>query len=167
MSVTGVLLACLFVIVVVLLGPHPRHMEVPSLGVESELQLPSYATATHDLICICDLHHSSWQHQILNLWSEIRDQTRNLLVPNRIRHDRNSEFVCLFVLMAAFVAYGNFWARDCVWGLAEAMLDHFTHCTRPGMEPTPPQWPELLQLDFEHSTHRGNSQRDLLKMEAM
>ena len=31
---------------VLLLGPHPRHMEVPRLGVESELQLPAYATAT-------------------------------------------------------------------------------------------------------------------------
>ena len=26
--------------------PHPRHMEVPRLGVESELQLPVYTTAT-------------------------------------------------------------------------------------------------------------------------
>ena len=28
------------------LGPHLWHMEVPRLGVESELQLPAYATAT-------------------------------------------------------------------------------------------------------------------------
>ena len=28
------------------LGPYPRHMEVPRLGVQSELQLPAYATAT-------------------------------------------------------------------------------------------------------------------------
>ena len=27
------------------LGPHLRHMEVPRLGVESELQLPTYTTA--------------------------------------------------------------------------------------------------------------------------
>ena len=33
------------------LGPHLQHMEVPRLGVESELQLQSYtiATATRDL----------------------------------------------------------------------------------------------------------------------
>ena len=46
----------------VFLGPHPWHMKVPRLGVESELQLPAYATATAtatpDLSCICDLHHS-------------------------------------------------------------------------------------------------------------
>ena len=43
------------------LGQHLRHMEVPRLGVESELQLPTYATvtATQDLSCICGLHHSS------------------------------------------------------------------------------------------------------------
>ena len=35
-----------FVFVFVFLGLHPWHMEVPSLGVESELQLPAYTTAT-------------------------------------------------------------------------------------------------------------------------
>ena len=39
------------------LGPHPRHMEVPRLGVEKELQLPACTTAmaTMDLSRICDL----------------------------------------------------------------------------------------------------------------
>ena len=43
------------------LGPLLRHMEVPRLGGELELQLPAYttATATQDPILICDLHHSS------------------------------------------------------------------------------------------------------------
>ena len=45
------------------LGLHPQHIEVPRLGVKSELQLPVYttATATWDPSCICDLPHSSWQ----------------------------------------------------------------------------------------------------------
>ena len=49
-------------------GPHLQHIDVPRLGVELELQLPATATATttRDLSHICDLHHSSWQHQILN-----------------------------------------------------------------------------------------------------
>ena len=57
-------------------------MEVPSLGVESELQLLAYATATatQDLSHICDLYHSSQQCQILNLLSDARDQTHNLVV---------------------------------------------------------------------------------------
>ena len=52
-------------------------MDVPRLRAESELQLPVYATATatRNLSCICDLHHSSWQHQILNPLSEARDRT--------------------------------------------------------------------------------------------
>ena len=34
---------------------------------------------------ICNLHHSSRQHQILNPMSEARDQTHNLMVPTWIR----------------------------------------------------------------------------------
>ena len=43
-------------------------MEVPSLGVESELDLLAYTTAASmpDPSCLCDPHHSSWQRQILN-----------------------------------------------------------------------------------------------------
>ena len=63
------------------LGLHPRLMEVPRLGVESELQLPAHttATATRDLSRVCDLHHSSRQHQILNPLIEVRDQTHVLM----------------------------------------------------------------------------------------
>ena len=44
------------------------HMEVPRLGVKTELQPPAYATATatQDWSCICNLHHSSRPRQILN-----------------------------------------------------------------------------------------------------
>ena len=47
------------------LWSHLWHMEVPRLGVELELLLPAYttATATRDLRCICDLHHSLQPHQ--------------------------------------------------------------------------------------------------------
>ena len=44
------------------------HMEVPRLGVEWELHLLAYTTATampHPWR-VCDLHHSSRQHRILN-----------------------------------------------------------------------------------------------------
>ena len=51
-------------------------MEVPKLGVQLEIQILSYttATATRDLIRVCDLHHSSWQRQILNPLSKARDK---------------------------------------------------------------------------------------------
>ena len=53
----------------------PWHMKVPRLGVESELQLLAYttATATWDPSHVCNLHHSSWQHWILNPQREARD----------------------------------------------------------------------------------------------
>ena len=58
------------------LGLHQRHMEVPMLGAESELQLLACitATATPDPIHICDLQPSSQQHWIPNQMSEARDQ---------------------------------------------------------------------------------------------
>ena len=49
--------------------------EVPRLGVKSELQLPTSATAiaTQDPSYVCYLPHSSWLHQILNPLSEARE----------------------------------------------------------------------------------------------
>ena len=69
-----------------LLGSPLRHTEVPRLVFKSELQLPACATATAtwDLSCICELHYSSWQHQILNPLSKARDRTGNLIVPSQI-----------------------------------------------------------------------------------
>ena len=64
-------------------------MEGPifDLGVELELQLLAYATATAipDLSRIYDLHHSSGQHQILNPLSKARDQTCMLKDASQIR----------------------------------------------------------------------------------
>ena len=67
-------------------GLHRWHMEVPRLGVQSELQLLAYATATEmqDLGLICDLHHSSGQRQIPNQLSKARNQTHDLIVPSKI-----------------------------------------------------------------------------------
>ena len=54
----------------VFLGLYLWHMEVPRLV----LSLPTCATATamRDPSHVFDLHHSSWQHQILNPLSEAR-----------------------------------------------------------------------------------------------
>ena len=64
------------------LGPLPQDMEVARLGDKLELQLPATATAMPDLSQVCDLHQSSWQHRILNLPSEARDQNHNLMDPS-------------------------------------------------------------------------------------
>ena len=57
------------------LGSHLQHMEVPKLGVKSQLQLPAYTTATAmpDLSLVLDLHHCSQQRRILNPPSGARD----------------------------------------------------------------------------------------------
>ena len=63
-------------------------MEVPRLGIQLELQLLAYttATATQDLSHVCHLHHSSWQRWILNPLnlSKARDQTRILTETSQI-----------------------------------------------------------------------------------
>ena len=69
-----------------LFGLPLQHMEIPRLGVESELQLPAYttATATPAMSRVCNLHRSSGQHQILNPLSKAKDQTLILMDPSRI-----------------------------------------------------------------------------------
>ena len=79
-------------------------MEVPRLGIESELQLQAYtiATATLDPSCVCDLCCSLQQHWILNPLREARDRNHILLETSWIlyllTHDGNSQeinFYCL------------------------------------------------------------------------
>ena len=50
------------------------------VGVESKLQLPTYTTVTarQDPSRICNLHHGSQQHWILNPLSKVRDPTHTL-----------------------------------------------------------------------------------------
>ena len=100
------------------LGSHPWHLEVPRLGVELELQLPAYATATamQNPSHVCDLHHSSQQHQILNPLSEARDWTHNLMVPSWIRFCCSTTetplqgflYIILYFLPAEMVSF-PFW----------------------------------------------------------
>ena len=76
------LFVCLF------LGLHLRHMEVPRLGVELGLRLLAYtiATAKQNPSHVCNLHHSSWQHWIVNPLSGNRDPTCVLMDTSRIHY---------------------------------------------------------------------------------
>ena len=67
-------------------------MEVSGPGGKSELQLPAYttATSTQDPSCVFDLHHSSWQHRLLN---HILSDTSQTLNP--LSHNGNSASVVL------------------------------------------------------------------------
>ena len=61
-------------------------MVIPRLGVEVELQLPAYTTATamRDVSHVCDPHHSSLQCQILNPLDEVKDQIHNVMDPSQV-----------------------------------------------------------------------------------
>ena len=85
------------------LGPHPRHMEVPKPGAESELQQPAHttATATPHPSYVCDLHRSSQQCWILNPLSEAWDWTSNLIdtsqVLNLLSHNGHSQQLLIII----------------------------------------------------------------------
>ena len=81
----------------------------------------------------------------------------------------------LFLFLVAPVAYASSPARvrilSCSWDLCHSCskATSLSHCTGPGMEPAPPQWPELLQrqgqiLNVLH--HSGNSGRDCFMTES-
>ena len=61
-------------------------MEVPRLEVKLELQLPAYATAAAMPDPSYNLHHSSWQHQILNPLREAMDQTHVLMDISQVHY---------------------------------------------------------------------------------
>ena len=124
-------------------------MEVLGPGVELELQLLTYTTATAvpDPSCICDLCHSLWQCQILNPLSGARDWVRIFIdtsqflswwattVPTlfftlafqavQLILSLTSLLYLLFFFLfkATAVAYGNSWPRGQI-GTAAACLWH-------------------------------------------
>ena len=98
-------------------------MEVPRLGVETELQLPDYftATATQDPSLVCD--HSSQKHRIPDPLSKVKDQTHILMdisqncfhctmtgTPSNFLKEKNTA-LNFFIIMATPVAHGRSGAR--------------------------------------------------------
>ena len=69
-------------------GPHLQHREVPRLGVESELALLFYTTATAmaDPSHIRSPHHSSRNAGFLNPLHKARAQTHVLMDSSQILH---------------------------------------------------------------------------------
>ena len=59
----------------------PSIWKIPGVELELQLQLPVFtkATATRDPSWVCDLHHSSWQHRILNPLNGARNQTQIIM----------------------------------------------------------------------------------------
>ena len=84
--------------------------------VTSELQLLACATAiaTQDPSCICDLHYSSRQCQILNPLRETRDGTGNFMVPSWIHfhYTTTGTLICVtslknyhFIVLSKYFLY--------------------------------------------------------------
>ena len=97
------------------------------LGIKSELQLPAYATATAtpDLSHICDLHHSSQQHQILNSLSNARDWTHYLVVSSWIGfHCATTGTLQILFLSSDFVWIHNT-AESTDWLICMLHWQHF------------------------------------------
>ena len=71
-------------------------MEAPEQGVQLELQLLAYATVTAMLgpSYVCNPHHSSWQHQILNTLSKARDQTGILTITSWVTAEPQCVLPC-------------------------------------------------------------------------
>ena len=94
----------------VFLGPHSWHMEVPRLGVKSELYLLAYTTAIATLALnhVCDLHQSSRQCWILKPLNKAGDWTCILMDASQFcfcwalggtPSNSNSHFLYLFNLL--------------------------------------------------------------------
>ena len=82
-------------------------MEVPSLGVTSELRLPTYTTAmaAPDLSRICDQCCSLRQRWILNPLSKARDQTHILTGTSQVLNPRATTgtlVIALFIYIINF-----------------------------------------------------------------
>ena len=100
------------------LAPHLWHMDVPRLGVELELQLLAYvtATATEDPGPVCDFHRNSLQRWILNPLSKARNGTHILIDTSWAPYfwatkGSSSFFVTLFLVLLLPLAFVLSWMR--------------------------------------------------------
>ena len=98
-------------------GLYRRHMEVPRLGVESELQLQTTVTATAmpDSSFICNLHHSSWQCQIFNPLSRFRDRTWVLMGSLQLSHNGNAQFFVFVFFTVSLYAETKTFLQSTTW----------------------------------------------------
>ena len=84
--------------------PHLQHMEIPSLGVKLEQQMPAYTTATAlpNLSLVCILHYSSQQCWILNSLSPGMEPASSWILVIFSTAEPQQEisiylFICLFI----------------------------------------------------------------------
>ena len=136
------------------LGPLLWHMEVPRLGVKSELHLLACttATATQDPSHICDLHHSSQKRQILNPLSEARDQSCILMDTSGVHylllsHNGNSNNISFYFFVFSRTtptAYEGSQARGLIEAVATSLCPE-------------PQQCRIRAISATYSTAHGNA----------
>ena len=141
------MLTIFFLFLFCFLGPHLRHMEVPRLGVQPELQPLAYttATATWDPSWVCNLYHCARQHRILNPLSKARDQTHILTdtmsSSQPVEPHGNSLTFFFFsfgLFRAASAAYGSSQARGQIQVTAGGLHhSHINARSEPHLHPTP------------------------------
>ena len=100
-----------FYLLIFFLGPRLRHMEVPRLGIKSEMQLQAYTTAraagdpSHSFNLSCSLQ----QRQILNPLRETRDRTHILMgssqILNLLSHSGNHTYILKFIYVLRLDPY--------------------------------------------------------------
>ena len=59
-----------------------------------------HSQATPDLSCICEIHSSSWQHQILNPLSEASSSWTLCRVLNLLNHKGNSTSFYIYIILS-------------------------------------------------------------------
>ena len=106
-------------------------MNVPGLGVESELQLlgSATATATPDPSCISSVCHIAWQRWILNPLSEAGGRTCILVDTSRVlhplSHNKNSLEIILDLLSWNLVTGTPLTCDGCLhWNSFSEALHH-------------------------------------------
>ena len=114
---------------------HPRHMAVPRLGVELDLQLPAWttATATPDPSHICHLHGSLQQCQILNPLSQVEPTSskRQCQVFNLLNHNGNSGHSDSWsFFLWSFRIFSEGWSSDIVQMLSLGVRLFHSLCFR-------------------------------------
>ncbi len=89
-----------------------------------------YQTPTWKSSQVYDLYHNSWQYQILNPLSEVRDQTCNLMVTSWIClcwSTTGTPRRYLWPFRATLSAYGRSQARDRIGATAAGLHHSHSH----------------------------------------
>ena len=107
------------------------HMEVPRLGVESELQLrpTHHCHGNAPSSCICHLHQSLWPHHILNPLSEARVESTSPWRQCRVLHLLSYENLWLHCLKQREAKMANKQCYTDLWIDRNCWLVGFSHST--------------------------------------